>query len=85
MKLHITLHELLLGLVFAPSLAAEEIYKWVDKDGKVHFCVRSGDNAEAVKPKNSIKADTDTDEPRFSKRVSIEITKSLAAGSTAMM
>lgn len=67
-------------LVFVPSLAAEVIYKWVDKDGKVHFGVSPGDNAEAVKPKNSIKAD----EPRFSKRVSVEKAKSLAAGSTAM-
>lgn len=71
-------------LVFVPSLAAEVIYKWVDKDGKVHFGVSPGDNAEAVKPKNSIKADADTDEPRFSKRVSVEKAKSLAAGSTAM-
>ena len=83
MKLQIALQGLLLGLVFVPSLAAEEIYKWVDKDGKVHFGVRTGDNAEVVKPKNSIK--TDADEPRFSKRVSFEIGKSLAAGSTAMM
>ncbi|MGK4476663.1 DUF4124 domain-containing protein [Aeromonas molluscorum] len=81
MKLQIALQGLLLGLVFVPSLAVEEIYKWVDKDGKVHFSVRTGDNAEVVKPKNSIKAD----EPRFSKRVSVEKAKSLAAGSIAMM
>ena len=80
MKLQIVLQRLLLGLVFVPSLAVEEIYKWVDKDGKVHFGVRTGDSAEVVKPKNSIKAD----EPRFSKRVSVEKAKPLAAGSTAM-
>nr|WP_250885721.1 DUF4124 domain-containing protein [Shewanella jiangmenensis] len=55
-----------------PKVAAEEIYKWVDKDGKVHFGDRPGDNAEAVKPKNSIKADADADEPSFSRKFTPE-------------
>jgi hypothetical protein len=55
MKLQIALQGLLLGLVFVPSLAVEEIYKWVDKDGKVHFGVRTGDSAEVVKPKTASK------------------------------
>lgn len=37
MKLHIVLLGMLVGLSMAQLAQAENVYKWVDKDGKVHF------------------------------------------------
>lgn len=43
MRLEITLLGLILGLSLTQAAQAENVYKWVDKDGKVHF----GDRPQA--------------------------------------
>lgn len=40
---------LLVGLA-APAWAAAQVYKWVDKDGKVHYSQRKEDAPESAKP-----------------------------------
>ncbi|MCH4293080.1 DUF4124 domain-containing protein [Shewanella sp. 3B26] len=60
MRLEITLLGLILGLSLAQPALAENVYKWVDKDGKVHFGDRpQSDTAEEVKPKKGKNADNE--------------------------
>lgn len=50
MRLQITLLGLILGLSLAQAAQAENVYKWVDKDGKVHFGDRpQAEEAEELK------------------------------------
>lgn len=50
MRLQITLLGLMLGLSLTQAAQAENVYKWVDKDGKVHFGDRpQAEEAEELK------------------------------------
>ncbi len=50
MRLQITLLGLILGLSLTEAAQAENVYKWVDKDGKVHFGDRpQAEEAEELK------------------------------------
>ncbi|MCL2918028.1 DUF4124 domain-containing protein [Shewanella litorisediminis] len=48
MKLHITPLGMLVGLSLVQPALADNVYKWVDKDGKVHF----GDPPRRMKPRS---------------------------------
>lgn len=38
---------LALALLFVPSIRAEDIYKWTDEQGRVHYSNRGGEGAQA--------------------------------------
>ena len=41
----------IVAIVFAAGVSAGEVYKWVDKDGKVHYGDRPKHDAQQVAPK----------------------------------
>ncbi len=74
---------LIIALTFLTMFAHAAVYKWVDKDGKVHYSDKPIENSQAVEFKSNtqnqikiqtpapISSDTDENEPMVSYKINI--------------